>query len=178
MTRKQALNEIASLYNEDISKCTSIGSEYLLRKQNSKIDTIFHTYNFLIGTLYKNNARLKDVIKIMNKKLRKIINFYGIEKQLKYFQSEVFELNEAIIKKRNKGAIENMITVISNGLSVILNTKTVDPSRENIKEEIADVMVMLKQFQLYYNISTEEIRGVMKNKIARQLERIDKEAKL
>lgn len=49
---------------------------------------------------------------------------------------------------------------------------------ENIKEEIADVMVMLKQFQLYYNISTEEIRGVMKNKIARQLERIDKEAKL
>lgn len=64
MTRKQALNEIASLYNEDISKCTSIGSEYLLRKQNSKIDTIFHTYNFLIGTLYKNNARLKDVIKI------------------------------------------------------------------------------------------------------------------
>lgn len=114
----------------------------------------------------------------MNKKLRKIINFYGIEKQLKYFQSEVFELNEAIIKKRNKGAIENMITVISNGISVILNTKTVDPSRENIKEEIADVMVMLKQFQLYYNISTEEIRGVMKNKIARQLERIDKEAKL
>lgn len=64
MTRKQALNEIASLYNEDISKCTSIGSEYLLRKQNSTIDTIFHTYNFLVETLYKNNARLKDVIKI------------------------------------------------------------------------------------------------------------------
>lgn len=38
----------------------------------------------------------------MNKKLRKIINFYGIEKQLKYFQSEVFELNEAIIKKEIK----------------------------------------------------------------------------
>lgn len=64
MTRKQALNEIARLYNDDISKCTSIGSTYLSRKQNSTIDTIFHTYNFLIFTLYKNNARLKDVIKI------------------------------------------------------------------------------------------------------------------
>ena len=64
MTRKQALNEIARLYNEDISKCISIGRTYLLRKQNSTINTIFNTYNFLIFTLYKNNARLKDVIKI------------------------------------------------------------------------------------------------------------------
>lgn len=46
MTRKQALNEIASLYNGDISKCTSVGSEYLLRKKNSTIDKIFYTYNF------------------------------------------------------------------------------------------------------------------------------------
>ena len=30
----------------------------------------------------------------MNKRLRKIINYYGIKKQLKYFQSEIFELNE------------------------------------------------------------------------------------
>lgn len=37
----------------------------------------------------------------MNEKLRKIINHYGMDKQLKYFQSEVFELNEAIIKRRN-----------------------------------------------------------------------------
>ena len=64
MTRKEALNEIARLYDEDISKCTNIGGTYLLRKQNSTINTIFNTYNFLIFTLYKNNARLKDVIKI------------------------------------------------------------------------------------------------------------------
>lgn len=64
MTRKQALNEIASLYNGDISKCTSVGSEYLLRKQNSTIDKVFLTYYLLLGVLYKNNARLKDVIKI------------------------------------------------------------------------------------------------------------------
>ena len=54
MTRKQALNEIARLYNEDISKCISIGSTYLLSQQNSTINTIFNTYNFLMFTLYKN----------------------------------------------------------------------------------------------------------------------------
>jgi len=33
----------------------------------------------------------------MNSKLRMIIAHYGIDKQLKYLQSEVFELNEAIL---------------------------------------------------------------------------------
>lgn len=64
MTRKQALNEIARLYDCDISKCTSVGSTYLLRKQNLTIDKIFQTYDILIVTLYKNNTRLKDVKKI------------------------------------------------------------------------------------------------------------------
>jgi len=38
-------------------------------------------------------------------------------------------------------------------------------------------MVMLKQFQLYYNISTKEIKEVMKYKIDRQIERIEYEPK-
>lgn len=63
MTRKQALNEIANLYNADIN-CTSIGEQYLARKQNSIIDKVFLTYYFLLGVLYKNNSRLKDVVKI------------------------------------------------------------------------------------------------------------------
>lgn len=33
----------------------------------------------------------------MNEKLRKIVNHYGINTQLKYFQSEIFELNEACL---------------------------------------------------------------------------------
>lgn len=113
----------------------------------------------------------------MNEKLRKIISHYGINKQLKYFQSEVFELNEAIIKRRNTGVIESIALGITNVLSPILNIKNVDYSKEHIKEEIADVMVMLKQFQLYYNISTDDIKQVMKEKVNRQLERIAKEDK-
>lgn len=113
----------------------------------------------------------------MNEKLRKIISHYGINKQLKYFQSEVFELNEAIIKRRNTGIIESIALEITNVLSTSLNIKNVDYSKEHIKEEIADVMVMLKQFQLYYNISTDDIKQVMKEKVNRQLERIAKEDK-
>lgn len=111
----------------------------------------------------------------MNEKLRKIINHYGVNKQLKYFQSEVFELNEAIVKRNNMGVMENVFLGVQHAMALILNIESVDPLREHIKEEIADVMVMLKQFQLYYDISTEEIKSTMKDKVARQLERMAKE---
>ena len=110
----------------------------------------------------------------MNEKLRKIINHYGMDKQLKYFQSEVFELNEAII---NTGVMESIALGITNAVALLLNIKNVDYSKEQIKEEIADVMVMLKQFQLYYDIPTEDIKAIMKNKVDRQLERIEYEPK-
>ncbi len=113
----------------------------------------------------------------MNEKLRKIINYYGLNKQLKYFQSEVFELNEVIIKERNTGCFENAIDSVIRVLSPLMLQPYVDKNKEHIKEEIADVMVMLKQFQLYYNISTDEIKEIMKNKVNRQLERIAKEVK-
>lgn len=111
----------------------------------------------------------------MNEKLRKIVNHYGLNTQLKYFQSEIFELNEAIIKQRNIGCLEGAIDNVIRVLSPLMNTTYVDKGREHIKEEIADVMVMLKQFQLYFNISSDEIKEVMKGKVARQIERISKE---
>lgn len=113
----------------------------------------------------------------MNEKLRKIVNHYGLETQLKYFQSEIFELNEAIIKERNIGCFEGALDNILRVLSPLMNTTYVDKGREHIKEEIADVMVMLKQFQLYFNISSDEIKEVMRNKVARQVYRISKEEK-
>ena len=42
----------------------------------------------------------------------------------------------------------------------------------NIIEEIADVLVMLRQIQYYYGISDEDIEAVMNYKIGRQLDRI------
>ena len=95
----------------------------------------------------------------MKDDLHKIISFYGVIPQLKYFQSEVFELNEAIISAEHSRCV---------GI-----TRDVAPiCIEHIAEEIADCMVMLKQFQYYYGIEDKEIEEVMKYKIDRQLERI------
>ena len=96
--------------------------------------------------------------------LLKIINTYGVMPQLKYFQSEVFELNEAIITHELKQSVEYEIP-----LTEIIGT------REHIAEEIADVLVMLNQFKEYYGITDEEITNNMQLKIKRQLERIENE---
>ena len=98
----------------------------------------------------------------MKEELLKIINHYGIKHQLKYFQSEVFELNEAIINAENNRCI---------GIS----RKPCDTCVDHIAEEIADVRVMLRQFQDYYDIPTEKIEEVMDYKVERQLKRIEEE---
>ena len=95
----------------------------------------------------------------MKDDLLKIISFYGVMPQLKYFQSEVFELVEAVI---NRELHWNYDTEIQD----------IKPLDKHIAEEISDCFVMLKQFQYYYGITDEEIIKVMKEKIDRQLERI------
>jgi len=94
----------------------------------------------------------------MQEDLLKIINHYEIGKQLKYIHTEYYELDEAIITQE-------------------LDESGYNYEIKHIAEEIADVMVMLKQFQYYYNIDDEEIENIMKEKIKRQLERIDEENK-
>jgi NTP pyrophosphatase (non-canonical NTP hydrolase) len=88
----------------------------------------------------------------MNKeKLLKIINYYGLAKQLKYIHTEHFELDEACILAQITG------------------------NREHIVEELADVLVMLKQLQYYFNIEDEEVEKIAEFKIERQLKRIEEE---
>ena len=95
----------------------------------------------------------------MKDRLLQIINHYRVMPQLKYFQSEVFELVEAVI---NRELHWNYDTEIQD----------IKPLDKHIAEEISDCFVMLKQFQYYYGITDEEIIKVMKEKIDRQLERI------
>lgn len=91
----------------------------------------------------------------MKEKFLKIINHYGIKKQLKYIHSEYYELDEAILKNEER---EYFIKSIG--------------YTNDIAEEIADIMVMLKQIQYYYNIEDIAIEKIMQYKIDRQLERI------
>ena len=92
----------------------------------------------------------------MKEKLLKIIQHYGINKQLKYIHSEYYELDEAILSAKcyKEMTLRDKIHII---------------------EEIADVMVMLKQFQYYYGITDEQIEEIMNYKIDRQLDRINEE---
>ena len=103
----------------------------------------------------------------MEEKLLKIINNYGIANQLRKFNEESFELQEAILYREHPTDIGRPLR----DMSARLNNK-VSPDIEHITEEIADVMVMLKQFQYYYEIEDKEIEEVMKFKIERQLNRI------
>ena len=98
----------------------------------------------------------------MKEDLLKIINHYGIKKQLKYIHSEYFELDEAVINAEHN----RYIGIIR---------KPGERAINDIVEELADVMVMLKQFQYLYEIEDKQIEDIMKYKIKRQLERIDKE---
>ena len=94
----------------------------------------------------------------MKEDLLKIINTYGVIPQLKHFNSEVFELNEAIICCEND--------------DFSYYDEVCKSNKKHIAEEIADNFVLLKQFQYYYGITDEEIEEVMQFKINRQLERI------
>ena len=80
----------------------------------------------------------------MDNKLLTIFNTYGKSHQVSKLLEEVGEFIETVI----------------NG------------DKENMVQEMADCMVMLKQFQYYYGIEDKEIEEVMKYKIDRQVERI------
>ena len=100
----------------------------------------------------------------MKEYLIKIINHYGIEQQLRKFQEEVFELNEAIITHELKKSVEYEIP-----LTEIIGT------REHIAEEIADVFNLVEQFMYFYNIDIQDVIEIKHKKIHRQLERIENE---
>lgn len=96
----------------------------------------------------------------MKEELKQIIEHYGIDHQLRKFNEESLELEEAIIKHET---LKDYYFKNTNWL------------KQHIVEELADVTCVLKQFQYHYGIEDKEIEEVMKFKIERQLERIKNE---
>lgn len=79
-----------------------------------------------------------------NKEFKKITEYFGIDNQIVKLNEEVAEL-------------------------------TVECARDNyfgIQEELADVILLVKQIQFYFEVSDEEIESVMKEKVDRTLKRI------
>lgn len=88
----------------------------------------------------------------MESELLEIISFYGLRNQLKKLSEGVYELQEAILM--DDGGEE---------------------SYNHICEERADVEVLLRQLDEYFEIKFDDIAKWMTKKINRTLERIDEE---
>lgn len=101
----------------------------------------------------------------MKEKALQVIKNYGVLVQLKYLQSEVFELNESII---NANTYDEFAQADMN----VFHTNR-EYFIKHIAEELADVRFMLTQFQEYYGISDEQIEEIMNYKADRQLKRIE-----
>lgn len=97
----------------------------------------------------------------MREKILKIINKYGYSHQLKKLSEEIFEFQEAVI--------EYMI------LKEICSEEYKSKLMNHIEEEYADVVVMMEQFNAYYNLDNNNIIDIMNMKINRQIDRMKKE---
>lgn len=97
----------------------------------------------------------------MKEKLEKIIKTYGVNMQQRKFVEEVFELEEAITIFE-KDIVDN-----------ILNPTLLEKDIKHLVEEIADVLVLLEQFRVYYNIDLTELKEIARYKINRQILRIE-----
>ncbi len=101
----------------------------------------------------------------MQEKLEKIICHYGVNNQQRKLIEELFELEEAITiyqKDIEEGDPNSVITsiIIENNLN-------------HIAEEMADVLVLLEQFRIFYGIDLENVKKIGRRKIDRQINRIE-----
>ena len=96
----------------------------------------------------------------MNKQsIIKIAETYGFDAQSRQCIEEMAELTVALNKYHR----------ITNDMNYVYeHTKCID----SIKEEIADVTIMLEQIKYLLQISNEEIDEIIEQKLNRQLERI------
>lgn len=98
----------------------------------------------------------------MKKDLLKIFEHFGVNNQQRKLQEEVFELQEIIRDfEFSKDKFPKQHKICEKQF------------KEHITEEIADVMLLLEQFKLHYDITSEEITNIFWNKVARTLERIE-----
>ena len=80
----------------------------------------------------------------------KIFKYFGYENQRRKLVEEINELNDEIL-------------LFEKGIGDI----------QDLKEELADCYILLKQFKEYYEITDEELMVIIRYKLNRTLERIE-----
>ena len=89
----------------------------------------------------------------MKSDLLEIINNYGLGNQLKKISEEIYEFQEAVL--------------LDDGSQEALN---------HILEEFSDVMVLMEEFKIYFELDNDLIIETMKYKVNRQIGRMKKES--
>lgn len=103
-----------------------------------------------------------------NKDLLKIIQNYGLSNQLKKLSEELYEFQEAVLSY-------NLLKTINEDVKDKVLEKNTEYIYKCVLEEYADLCVLLSQFELYFDLDEDEVLQVMRNKVGRQLGRIEKE---
>ncbi len=104
-------------------------------------------------------------------KVKRIIEYYQPRHQLKKLSEEVYELQEAVLDLWNIELRTQYDEDVAGGALLKKMYK------EHLEEEFADVLVLLEQFKVYYDLDYSVVLNVMKRKVDRQSERINKEIK-
>lgn len=90
----------------------------------------------------------------LDTELLKIIGYFGLNNQQRKLQEEIFELQESIYEMEN-----STISDYEDKLGHFI-------------EELSDVIVLLRQLQLEFGVSNEEIISEMKKKTSRTIDRM------
>lgn len=104
--------------------------------------------------------------KNMDKDLLKIIQNYGTSNQLKKLSEELYEFQEAVL-------LYDVLKTIKEDFKDEVLEKNTEYIYKCVLEEYADLCVLLSQFELYFDLDEDEVWQVMKNKVDRQLKRIE-----
>ena len=88
--------------------------------------------------------------------LQECVDTYGAEAQVDMAVEEMSELTKALLKYRRKAAQDS---------------KDLEAARENILEEVADVIIMLTQLIMIYG-GRDLVQETIENKVDRQIKRL------
>ena len=100
-----------------------------------------------------------------NEAIKTISTFYGYDAPSRQMIEEMAELTQAINKYWRKNKVYGGMVWLPFG-------KSGEKEVANIKEEIADVTIMLEQIKYLLSISDTDINEIIEQKLNRQLERI------
>lgn len=92
----------------------------------------------------------------------KIMDYFGYRNQMKKLNEECYEFLEAVDN------YEDMLLIVKDG-----SAKEQEMAREFVIEEMADMLILLTQFIVKYDIKQGEIDKYIDYKMDRTLKRID-----